>query len=71
MTYSTEPRTRKYVKGYEYLSFVWNYPTKMGKNYWIVLWKTETELVAAKTLFKKVFYKTAKAIGELIENKST
>ena len=31
MTYSREPRTRKYVKGYEFLSFARNLSNKDGK----------------------------------------
>ena len=34
--YSIEPRTRKYVKGYGFLSLTRNLSDKYGKNYWIL-----------------------------------
>ena len=41
--YSTEPRTRKYVKGYEFLSFARNLFNKYGKQ--LLDTATETGLV--------------------------
>ena len=32
MRYSTEPTFRKYVKGYEFLSFARNFSDRYGKN---------------------------------------
>ena len=31
VSYSTEPRTKKYVKGYRFLSFARNFSNKHGK----------------------------------------
>ena len=42
--YSMEPRTRKYVKGYGFLSFTRNLSDKHGKNYWILLSKQDKML---------------------------
>ena len=36
MRYSTEPRFRKYVKGYGFLSFARKLGDKYGKNRWIM-----------------------------------
>ena len=65
--YSIEPRTRKYVKEYGFLSFARNLSNKYGKQ--LLDTATKTGLYAAKTASKKVVYKTAEAIGELIANK--
>ena len=67
MRYSTEPRFRKYVKGYEFLSFA----RKFGDKYGIELMDTATKtgINAAKTASKRVVQKTAEATGDLIGNK--
>ena len=65
--YSIEPRTRKYVKEYGFLSFARNLSNKYGKQLLDIA--TKTGLYAAKTASKKVAHKTAEAIGELIANK--
>ena len=54
MRYSTEPRFRKYVKGYGFLSFARKFGDKYGKK----LMDT-----AAKTASKRVVQKTAEATG--------
>ena len=51
MRYSTEPRFRKYVKGYDFLSF----GKKFGNEYGKILMDTATKtgIDAAKLLHKK------------------
>ena len=65
--YSIEQRTRKYVKGYGFLSFARNLSNKYGK---ILLdTATKTELDALKTTSKKLFHKTADATGDFTGKK--
>ena len=65
MRYSIEPRFRKYVEGYGFLSFA----RKLGNKYGKTLMDTATKagIDAAKT--KRVVQKTAEATGDLIGNK--
>ena len=63
MRYSTEPRFRKYVKGYGFLSFARNFGDKYGKILMDTATKTGTD--AAKTATKRVVQKTAEATGDL------
>ena len=67
MRYSTEPRHKKYVKKYGFLSFA----RKFGHNYCKKLMDiaTKTGIDAAKTASKRVVQKTAEATGDLIGNK--
>ena len=67
MRYSTEPRFRKYVKGYGFLSFARKYGNKFGKRLMDTATKTGTD--AAKTASKRVVQKTAEATGDLTGNK--
>ena len=67
MRYSTEPRFRKYVKGYGFLSFARKFGNKYGKKLMDIA--TITEMDAAKTASKWVVIKTAEAAGDLIGNK--
>ena len=67
MRYSTEPRFRKYIKGYGFLSFARKFGDKCGKN--LMDTATKTGIDAAKTSSKKVIEKTAEATGDLIGNK--
>ena len=67
MKYSTEPRFRKYVKGYALLSFARKFGNKYGKKLMDIA--TKTRIDAAKTAFKRVVQKTAEATGDLIGNK--
>ena len=67
MIYSTEPRFRKYIKGYDFLSFAKNVGKKYGKKLMDTATKTGTD--AAKTASKRVVQKTAEATGDLIGNK--
>ena len=67
MGYSTEPKFRKYVKEYGFLSFVRKFWDKYGKNLMDTATKTGTD--AAKTISKRVVQKTAEVTGDLIGNK--
>ena len=67
MRYSTEPRYRKYVKGYGFLSFARTFGDKYGKK--LMDTATKTGIDVAKTASKRVFQKTAEATGGLIRNK--
>ena len=67
MRYSTEPRFRKYVKGYGFLSFARKFGDKYGKK--LMDTATKTGIDAAKTASKQVVQKAAKATGHLIGNK--
>ena len=67
MRYSTEPRFRKYVKGYGFLSFARKFGNKYGKK--LMDTATKTGIDAAKTASKRVIQKTAEATGGLIGNK--
>ena len=61
--YSIEPRTRKYVKGYGFLSFARNFSNQYKKQLW------DTGLDALKIASEKVVRKAAEATGEFIGNK--
>ena len=67
MRYSTEPKFRKYVKGYGFLSFAKTFGDKYGKK--LMDTATKTGVDAAKTASKRVVEKTAEATGHLIGNK--
>ena len=67
MKYSTEPKFRKYVKGYGFLSFAKTFGDKYGKK--LMDTATKTGVDAAKTASKRVVEKTADATGHLIGNK--
>ena len=67
MRYSTEPRFRKYVKGYGFLSFARKFGDTYGKK--LMDTATKTGIDAAKTASKRVVQKTAEATGDLIGNK--
>ena len=57
--YSTEPRFRKYVKGYGFLSFAKNFGKKYGKK--LMDTATKTGMDGAKTASKRVVQNTAEA----------
>ena len=61
MRYSAEPKYRKYVKGYGFLSFARKFGEKYGKQ----LMKTATK-IGIDTAFERVVKKTAEATGDLI-----
>ena len=67
MRYSTEPRFRKYVKGYGFLSFARKFGDKYGKK--LMDTPTKTGIDAAKTASKRVVQKTAEVTVDLIGNK--
>ena len=67
MRYSTEPRFRKYVKGYGFLSFAKKFGNKYGKK--LIDTTTKTGIDAAKTASKRVVQKTSKDTEDLIGNK--
>ena len=67
MRYSTEPKYRKYVKGYGFLSFARKFGIKYGKRLMDTV--TKTGIDAAKTTSKGVVQKTAEATGDFIGNK--
>ena len=67
MRYSTEPRFRKYVKGYGFLSFARKCGDEYGKK--IMDTATKTGIDVAKTASKRVVQKPAEATGDLIGNK--
>ena len=65
MRYSIEPRERRYVKGYGFMSFGRNFSdSKSLMDKGIDVSKT-----SAKTAGKKILKETAKATGDLIGNK--
>ena len=66
MRYSTEPKFRKYVKGYDFLSFVRKFGDKYGKK--LMDTATKAGLDAAKNTSKIVVQNTAEATGDLIGN---
>ena len=63
MRYSIEPRERRYVKGYGFLSFARNFNDNYGKSL-----RNASETFA-KTAGKEILKETAKATGDLIGNK--
>ena len=65
--YSTEPRLRKYAKGYGFLPLAKNFGNKYGKK--LMDTATKKGMDAAKIAFERVVQKTAEATGDLIENK--
>ena len=67
MRYSTEPKFRKYVKGYGFLSFARKFGDTYGKKFRDT--KTKTGIDAAKTASKRVVQKTAEATEHLVGNK--
>ena len=73
MRYSTEPKQRSYVKGYDFLSIARGFCDKYGKKFMDTA--TKTRIDTAKTASKRVLQKTAEAtrdlIGNIIANKIT
>ena len=67
MRYSTEPKYRKYIKGFGFLSFARTFGDKYGKK--LMDTATKTGIDAAKTASKRVVQKTAEATGYLIGDK--
>ena len=67
MIYSTEPRFRKYVKGYGFLSFAKTFGNKYCKKLMDTVIKTGKD--AANTASKRVAQTNAEATWDLIRNK--
>ena len=67
MKYLSEPKFKKYRKGYGFLPFVRKFGDKYGKK--LMDTATKTGIDAAKTASKRVVQKTPEATGDLIENK--
>ena len=63
MRYSIEPRERRYVKGYGFMSFARNFSDKYSKSL------MDVSKTFPKTTGKKILKETAKATGDLIGNK--
>ena len=63
MRYSIEPRERRFVKGYGFMSFARNFNDKYSKSL------MDLSKTFAKTAGKKILKETAKATGDLIGNK--
>ena len=59
MRYLTEPKCRKYVKGYGFLSFARKFVDKYGKN--LMDTAAKTRIDAAKSASKKL-YKTLQKV---------
>ena len=67
MKNSTEPRFRKYIKGYGFLSLARQFGEKYGKE--LMDTATKTGMDAGKPASKRVIQKTAEATGDLIGKK--
>ena len=67
MRYSIEPRERRYVKGYGFMSFARIFSDKYIKP--LMDKGIDVSKTFAKTAGKKVLKETAKATGDLIGNK--
>ena len=67
MRYSTEPKYRKYVKGYGFLSFARKFSDKFGKK--LMDTAAKKGIDAAKTASKWAVQKTADATRDLIGNR--
>ena len=72
MRYSIEPRDRRYVKGYEFLSFAKNIGKNISSKYSqkVVDTAKKSATDAIKTDSKRAIQKTAEATGDLIANKT-
>ena len=67
MRYSIEPRERRYVKGYGFVSFARNFSDKYSKS--LMDKGIDVRKKFPKTARKKILKETAKATGDLIGNK--
>ena len=67
MRYSTEPRERRYVKGYGFMYFARNFGDKYSKS--LMNKGIDVSKKFAKTTGRKILKETAKATGDLIGNK--
>ena len=71
MHYSIEPRERRYVKGFEFLSFDKNIGKNLSNKYGqkLVDSAKKSETDALKTASKRVIQKIAETTGDLVGNK--
>ena len=67
MRYSIEPRERRFVKGYGFMSFARNFRDKYSKS--LMDKGMDLSKSFAKSAGKKILKETAKATGDLIGNK--
>ena len=67
MRYSIEPRERRYVKGYGFMSFARNFNDKYSKS--LMDKGIDVSKTFAKTAGKRILKKSAEATGDLIGNK--
>ena len=67
MRYSIEPRKRKYVKGYGFMSFARNFSDKCSK--YLIDKAIDVSKTFAKNAGKRILKKSAEATGDLIGNK--
>ena len=67
MRYSIEPRERRFVKEYGFMSFARNFSDKYSKS--LMDKRIDVSKTFAKTAGKKILKETAKATGDLIGNK--
>ena len=72
MRYSIEPKGRRYVKGYGFLSFAKNIGKNISNKYGQKLDDTTKKSAtdAIKTASKRAIQKTAEATGDLVGNKN-
>ena len=73
MRYSSEPKDRRYIKGYGFLSFVKNIGKCISSKYSqkLVECVKKSATHAVKTASKRAIKKTAEAAGDLIDNKTS
>ena len=67
MRYSIEPKERRFVKGYGFMSFARNFSDKYSKS--LMDKGIDVSKTFAKTAGKKILKETAKATRDLIGNK--
>ena len=67
MRYSMEPRKRRYVKGYAFMSFARDLSNKYSKS--LIDKGVDISKNFAKTAGKRILKKSAEATGDLIGNK--
>ena len=67
MRYAIEPRERRFVKGYGFMSFARNFIDKYSK--YLMDKGIDLSKTFAKTAGKKILKETARATGDLIGNK--
>ena len=67
MRYSIEPRERRFIKGYGFMSFARNFSDKYSKS--LMDKGVDISKTFAKTAGQKILKETAKPTGDLIGNK--